>query len=160
MPPFTFKDVDNCAQSYLIIQRIPNYSERTGLLIFRKFFDLCPDAIPLFSFAHELKSTDGGLEEEDILEKSPLCMMHIRLFMNKFSDTMDTLGPDVESLEELMIDFARRHKEYGVTKEHHHMMKIAINESVEAMLGDELKPEWKQSWDKLSSFIMRVMQKD
>eukprot|EP00980_Cylindrotheca_fusiformis_P000647 scaffold158_cov105-Cylindrotheca_fusiformis.AAC.20 len=125
-----------------------------------RFFDLCPDAISLFSFGNELRPTDDGLEEDDSLEKNPRLMRHIGLFMRFFADTIDMLGPDVESLEESVIDFARRHKEYGVTKEHYQMMKIAILASVQTMLGDDLKPEWEKSWDKLTNFIMRVMKMD
>eukprot|EP00980_Cylindrotheca_fusiformis_P000652 scaffold158_cov105-Cylindrotheca_fusiformis.AAC.25 len=158
MPAFTFKDVDNCVQSYVILQRIPNYSERTGLLIFRKFFDVCPDAIPLFSFGNELTETDDGLEEEGILEKNPRFMRHINLFMNRISRTMDMMGPDLDSVQEEMIDFARRHKGYGVTREHHHMMRNAILEAFQTMLGNELKPEVMESWEKLTSFTMRAMQ--
>eukprot|EP00980_Cylindrotheca_fusiformis_P031790 scaffold26976_cov181-Cylindrotheca_fusiformis.AAC.3 len=139
---------------------IPNYSERFGLLIFRKFFDLCPDAIPLFSFGNELTIADDGLEEDDSLGKNPRFMMHIKLFMSRFSATMDMLGPDMEVLEGDLVVFAKHHRQYGVTKEHHRMMEIAIIEAVQTMLGDQLKQEMRKSWEKLGSFIMSVMQKE
>eukprot|EP00980_Cylindrotheca_fusiformis_P031791 scaffold26976_cov181-Cylindrotheca_fusiformis.AAC.4 len=78
--------------------------------------------------------------------------------MGKISSNMDMMGPDMDSVEEEMINFVGRHKEYGVTKEHHHMLRIAILEAFQIMLGDEMKPEVLESWEKFTSFTMRMMQ--
>eukprot|EP00980_Cylindrotheca_fusiformis_P031788 scaffold26976_cov181-Cylindrotheca_fusiformis.AAC.1 len=165
----SFKDVDNIVKTYMTLQTIPNYVDRTGLLIFRKFFDLCPDAIQLFSFGSELtKPTttttttdhDGLVLEEDDhddrLEKNPHLIMHARIFMNRLSHVMDMLGPDVDALEESMTAFSINHKRYGVTPVHFQMMHISIVEGIQGMIGDELTPEARKSWEKLGFYLKQL----
>ncbi len=73
------------------------------------------------------------------------------------------LGPDIELLTEIMTELGAKHVVYGVKPDMFPIMGEALFWTLKEMLGDKFKDEnekaWKETYDALSSDMIRAMVK-
>ena len=76
-----------------------------------------------------------------------------------FDAALSMLGPDTETLEEVLHDLGRRHIGYGVSPHYYPFMGQAVVYALAECLGDawnnDLKEAWVEVYDELSGDIMK-----
>lgn len=76
-----------------------------------------------------------------------------------FDAALSMLGPDIETLEEVLHDLGKRHIGYGVSPHFFPFMGQAILYALSICLGDawndDLKESWLEVYDELSGDIMK-----
>jgi hemoglobin-like flavoprotein len=100
----------------------------------------------LFAAEPRTKQVFGFDEHEDI-EHSGLKQMgvliHAKRLVGMLETTIGLLGPDVETLTEILSQLGRRHINYGVKLEFSPVMDKAIRDA----LAETLKEEWTKDVD-------------
>ena len=57
------------------------------------------------------------------------------------------LGPNLEVMHETLVELGRKHRRFGVDKEHFEYMGIALLETVQELLGERFAAEQQKSWE-------------
>eukprot|EP00980_Cylindrotheca_fusiformis_P010925 scaffold2499_cov125-Cylindrotheca_fusiformis.AAC.16 len=151
----SFALVNDVMESWMLLQTIPNYSDELGVLMFRKFFDMYPDAVSLFSFGGVDKSMP--FDQEEFFE-SPQFLVHVKLMMRTFCGAIDMLGPDLELLLETGSEIGQKHKNYGLTKEHYSFMELALIDALQELLGSSFTQHQRMAWEEFWKIFSYTMQ--
>ena len=69
------------------------------------------------------------------------------------------LGPDLEPLQEDLVDLGKRHIAYGVKTEFLPSMERAVMYALEDMMDDSLTKEDRAAWGSVFTFMIRTMVK-
>lgn len=152
---------------------------RTNLrhtFVLYRLFTICPDALPIFSFGKDTVLGDKFL-------KSPRFRAHAKALLRTFSGTgkvyqhdsihcctarsgshhlsllltVDMLGPNLEAMQETLVELGRKHRRYGVKGEYFEYMGIALLETVQELLGKAFAAEQKTAWEECWKVIVHSM---
>eukprot|EP00980_Cylindrotheca_fusiformis_P000646 scaffold158_cov105-Cylindrotheca_fusiformis.AAC.19 len=152
-PSLSFVQVNDVLDSWMILQTMPNYADKFGVLLLRNFFDMYPDAVSLFSF----RDPKATIDPEEFFQ-SRRFLLHTKLMMRAFCGAIDMLGPDLEILRETISGIGRTHKKYGLTKQHYSFMELALIDTLQELLGDRFTQNQKMAWEKCWKLISYTMQ--
>ena len=128
---------------------------RSGFL---SLFETCPDVMPLFGFAKTVQVSE-------ILE-SKRFRMHSAYLIQMFDSAMTMLGPDSETLTEIMTSLGKKHVRYGVTPEMFPAMGAALISTLETCLrnhgskvdfNDRVRDSWREVYGSLSGDMISAI---
>jgi len=155
----SYTTVSSVIDNWEEIRRLPDYEQKTGVLLFQKLFELEPDAKVIFGFQ---KDADVNTE----LTKSARFIKHAKYFIQMIDKALGMLGPDIELLTEILMDLGKKHMGYGVKPEYYPSMGRALIFSVKECLGDNFTDDMKDAWLEVFSalsydmaFVSRQAQK-
>lgn len=130
----------NVIESWEKVRKVDNFQEIVGVHLFRKFFELSPEALPVFAFGR-----DSSKEKE--FYKSPKLIQHAKMYIVALDKAIGLLGPNFELLQEILHDLGDKHRRFGVSPQFFKPMGQAIIETLQELLGDKLfTPKIKESW--------------
>eukprot|EP00339_Tiarina_fusa_P024134 CAMPEP_0117031376 /NCGR_PEP_ID=MMETSP0472-20121206/22562_1 /TAXON_ID=693140 ORGANISM="Tiarina fusus, Strain LIS" /NCGR_SAMPLE_ID=MMETSP0472 /ASSEMBLY_ACC=CAM_ASM_000603 /LENGTH=159 /DNA_ID=CAMNT_0004739695 /DNA_START=61 /DNA_END=540 /DNA_ORIENTATION=- len=135
----SYSTVSNVIDSWEEVRRIPSYEEKTGVALFKKLFELEPEAKVIFGF-------DKNMDVSSELAKSPRFIKHAKYFIQMIDKALGMLGPDIELLTEILLDLGAKHVGYGVKPEYFPSMGRALIYAVKEQLGDKFSEEMKDAW--------------
>jgi hemoglobin-like flavoprotein len=79
--------------------------------------------------------------------------------IHMFDAALNMLGPDTETLNEILTDLGKRHIKYGVLPHYFPFMGHAVVYALKESIGDSMTPEvteaWVEVYDELSGTIMK-----
>lgn len=140
MTSLTFQNVSNVTQSWDALKRVPDYQERSGVLLFKKFFTYEPRALAVYNFAKYAKVDDDFF-------KTTSMVLHAKRYIATMDHAVGMLGPSIDMLTEILIELGQQHVKYGVKPAYYPPMGRALLEMMEEILGPEVfTPEIKDSW--------------
>ncbi|CAJ1951144.1 unnamed protein product [Cylindrotheca closterium] len=141
----------NVIESWEYVRKLNNYEQVVGVHLFRKFFELAPEALPIFAFG-----CSSSLEED--FYNSPKLIRHAKLYVVALDKAIGLLGPNFELLQEILMDLGDKHRRFGVSPELFKPMGRAIIETLEELLGDStFKPAIKASWTECIELLSEGM---
>mmetsp|Transcript_7010 Transcript_7010/g.19031 ORF Transcript_7010/g.19031 Transcript_7010/m.19031 type:complete len:158 (+) Transcript_7010:364-837(+) len=134
-----YSTVSNVIASWDSLRRIPDYRRVAGLKLFRGFFSRAPSGVAIYSFNENQRINDK-------LFRNPRMIQHATHFIQMLDQAISLLGPDIETLTEILIDLGESHVRYGVKPHMYGPMGEALIETLGDMLGDQFTDEIKASW--------------
>ena len=89
-------------------------------------------------------------------------LVHGTRMISMITSIMSLLGPDQETMTELLEDLGRRHVKYGVKAQYIPLMGQAIAQALEETLGkehwtEEAESAWYTVYDEMSKDIMMAI---
>jgi hemoglobin-like flavoprotein len=81
--------------------------------------------------------------------------------IDMFDAALNMLGPDTETLNEILSDLGKRHIKYGVLPHFFPFMGHAVVYALKESIGETMTPEvteaWVEVYDELSGTIMKAI---
>eukprot|EP00980_Cylindrotheca_fusiformis_P016406 scaffold4891_cov140-Cylindrotheca_fusiformis.AAC.3 len=149
----TYKTVSDVTASWDALKRVPNYKERAGLLLFKKFFNFEPRALAVYNFAKDAKVDDHFFKTTNMI-------IHAKRYITALDGAVGMLGPNIEMLTEILTEMGQRHVKYGVLPAYYPPMGRALLEMMEEILGaEEFTPDIKESWRECYQIMAHDMAK-
>lgn len=114
----------------------------------RRVFELEPQARSLFHFTID----------EDI-QSNPQFRIHAAAMVDMIDMAVSFLGPDLDPLQEDLIELGRRHVRYGVPLEYLPVMERAVTYMLDELLVTDggMSRSERQSWQVVFHFMIRHM---
>ena len=131
---------DLVVKSWAKVKGLNNYEAIAGEMLFRRIFEINPDATVFFSFA----STSG----EDIY-KNELFHRHANAVISTVTAAVDLLkSGDMETLVAVLKDLGRRHslKNLELEESHYDLVGQALLDTLGKALGGGFSPDVKEAW--------------
>jgi hemoglobin-like flavoprotein len=86
-------------------------------------------------------------------------LIHAVRMIDTFDAALNMLGPDTETLNEVLTDLGKRHIKYGVLPHFFPFMGQAVVYALKEFIEDSMTPEVTEAWievyDELSGTIMK-----
>jgi hemoglobin-like flavoprotein len=128
--------------------------EESGMMIMLNLFNRAPETKVIF-----------GFQENDEIETSPKLRMRLMVHgtaMFRFLDSiLALLGPDTDTIADVMAGLGKRHEKLGVKKEHFPLLGLAIRDSLSKIMVGTWTPSideaWKDVFDELSEVMVKEM---
>lgn len=146
--------IEHVAQTWRIVQEIPNYQEVVGVLLFRQLFLLAPSAVSLYSF--------GSLEPTDTVDEavfeSKAFVAHARLVVSMLEKVIRQMqGNNMETLARSLQSLGSRHLSYGVHPAHYRAVETALLRALAEALGDKWQLDMRSGWAAVFKFVGQAM---
>jgi hemoglobin-like flavoprotein len=120
--------------------------------MFDRLFELEPRTKTVFGFTKDHVPTGEEVEKRGLL-------IHAIRMIHMFDAALSMLGPDTETLCEILNDLGKRHIGYGVKPHYFPFMGHAVLYALQETLGDKWTPQMHDAWveifDILSGEIMK-----
>lgn len=117
-----------------------------------RLFELEPRTKTVFGFTEDYNPT------ADELDKSGNLLHAVRM-IHMFDAALSMLGPDIDTLNEVLEDLGKRHIRYQVKPHYFPYMGKAIRYALAEALGDQytkdVEAAWVEVYDELSGAIMK-----
>ncbi|CAB9496308.1 TNF receptor-associated protein 1 homolog, mitochondrial [Seminavis robusta] len=139
--------------SWEIVLQIPDCTQAVGELLFRNIFKLAPGAHKMFPFGK------GYEKVEDKMFKTRMFKRHAKNVVSMLDSSVQFLGPDLEELEETLVNLGAQHVGFGILPEHYPIVGQALLDTLAAALSDEFTEDLKESWAGVYGFITTSMLK-
>ena len=129
--------------------------EEIGSAILQELFEIEPETKLVFGFQPNQTNSKGNTMLRMGLMTHGLRIVHM------IDQILDLMGPDMDVLNEILQEQARRHQKHGVKKEHFAHMGTAIRGALSKILdGDnvytaEVDKSWKEMFDILTATIVQ-----
>jgi len=140
-----FSTILEVSQSWDDIRRIYNYEETFSTLLYEKFLELEPNAIDYFHFSNNKKNSENEEEKETCCSENsskygdyyehPLFYEHCLSFVKMLDLVIHLLGPDVELVEEILLDLGGKNLDRGVMQETYKPFGNALLYSIQELLS-------------------------
>eukprot|EP00934_Nitzschia_sp_Nitz4_P006109 Nitzschia sp. Nitz4//scaffold135_size62275//27974//28695//NITZ4_006350-RA/size62275-augustus-gene-0.1-mRNA-1//1//CDS//3329535563//6099//frame0 len=131
------------------IKTVPNYELLFGEKLFRKVFELEPNAVHMYSF-------DGVTTTEEMFQCDGF-KEHAILVVRCLDQIVNMLGPDLEPFLEEVSDMGARHVSYGVIPEHYPIFEDALLHTLGNALGKDWTEENERNWRIVYGLISNAM---
>ena len=142
-----FGIVSEVSESWDKVKRIDSYEEFFGSILFKRMYEIAPDAWAPFSFT-----------AEDVENKNEKFIVFAKRFVRMLDLAVHMLGPDMDIVAEQLMDLGPTHQRYGVTQKHYDLMGQALVFTLEKVLSARnCTPATKHSWTKTFSFMAAAM---
>ena len=147
--------------SWEVLRRKENYAEILGCGLLTKFFSEQPDAMGIFGI--ETESIEQQEEAFDRLLTSKHFLELARNYVALIDQAVDTLGPDLETLTQVLLELGDlHHQEYGIKPQWYPVLGRALLQSLEEILGKEnfapnIKACWLQVYEALTMAMTSSM---
>jgi hemoglobin-like flavoprotein len=119
---------------------------RPGQGIVSRLLELEPEARSVFRF-----------EKEKDLTTIPKFAVHARAFSDHIDLIVGLLGPDLEPLEEDLIDLGRRHTRRGVHVAYLQSMQRSVLDNMSLKLGNDFSEDDRDAWKAVFKFVTTHM---
>lgn len=97
--------------------------------------------------------------QQDIENRSQKFAQFAKRFARMLDASIDMLGSEIEIVEEQLGDLGASHALMGVTEAHYEVFKLALDETLNTMLGESYySPAVQQSWDTIYNFMVCFME--
>ncbi len=117
-----------------------------------RLFELEPRTKEVFGFARDYDPDMKELKDSGNL-------IHAISMIDMFDKAINMLGPDTETLNEVLHDLGKRHIKYGILPHYFPFMGHAVVYALKESIGDTMTPEvteaWVEVYDELSGGIMK-----
>eukprot|EP00977_Amphora_coffeiformis_P009785 scaffold2251_cov178-Amphora_coffeaeformis.AAC.9 len=115
-------------------------------------FEYEPETKKVFGFDVDFKPTANGLKDAG--------QLHIAVnILQRFGASLNLMGPDYETLNEILTELGKRHVGYGVKAHYFPFMGKAIVFALKETLGDKFTAEdmaaWNEVYQEISGTIMK-----
>eukprot|EP00977_Amphora_coffeiformis_P020294 scaffold8050_cov180-Amphora_coffeaeformis.AAC.1 len=164
----SYATISRVIETWEIARRTPNFNEKVGVMTLLKLFEIEPLTKQVFDIEVHHTPTHKELQESGHLYHA------IRMF-EMFDAALNMLGPDLETLNEVLTELGKRHIGYGVKAVSHicrlvssplppiqhyfPFMKHALFYALRDTLGSKWTPAVQESWtevyEELSGAIMK-----
>ena len=98
-----------------------------------------------------------------MLTKNLQFIRHAKHFVRMFDKSVEMLGPDIELLTDILLEFGVLHAGYGVKAEYFPSMGRALIEVIRELLGecfdDLVQHAWFEIFEAISYDMIRAQQK-
>eukprot|EP00055_Hartaetosiga_balthica_P006531 m.20632 g.20632 ORF g.20632 m.20632 type:complete len:166 (+) comp5267_c0_seq1:447-944(+) len=119
--------------------------QTVGILLFKRIFELAPEAIALFSF-----------RDEPDMYNSKMFKKHALIVVQGVDKAVKNLT-DLGVVIPLLSRMGKKHVEYGVIPAHYDIVGQALIDTLAAGLGDEFTDALKASWVALYGVVKTTM---
>eukprot|EP00526_Cylindrotheca_closterium_P023274 CAMPEP_0113647460 /NCGR_PEP_ID=MMETSP0017_2-20120614/25120_1 /TAXON_ID=2856 /ORGANISM="Cylindrotheca closterium" /LENGTH=169 /DNA_ID=CAMNT_0000559513 /DNA_START=173 /DNA_END=682 /DNA_ORIENTATION=+ /assembly_acc=CAM_ASM_000147 len=150
----SFSTVSSVLDSWEKLRVHPNYEETVGIQLFKNFLTLQPNAKLALGLPRDLDITSRGTMEGNrrFAKKASYFMKFFLLMIGK---VIDMLGPDMDTVEAILLDLGQRHVRYGVQPEFYVSLGQALMTTLEANLkpqdfNEKTKAAWVEVYAALS----------
>ncbi|CAB9528889.1 Neuroglobin [Seminavis robusta] len=146
-----FDVVTNVNDTWARVKALPNYREEFGVALFRRMFEVAPDAWTVFPWGR------GNKNDEDMF-KNPEFLKFARRFTEMLDMAIDMLGPDMELVEEQLTDIGIMHSRVGVVPRHYPLMGACLIDTLADKLGPEtFTRRHRDAWGATFQFMSTTM---
>ncbi len=119
-----------------------------------RLFELEPRTKEVFGFARDY-------DPKDDKEFKEFYLIHAIRMIDMFDIALNMLGPDTETLNEILSDLGKRHIKYGVLPHFFPFMGHAVVYALKESIGETMTPEvteaWVEVYAELSGTIMKAI---
>jgi hemoglobin-like flavoprotein len=116
-------------------------------------FKLAPGSHKMFPFGK------GFEKVEDKMFKRRMFQQHAGHVVTMLDNAVQSLGPDLVDLEEVLVNLGARHVGYGILPEHYPIVGQALLETLATGLGEKFDDDLKGAWAGVYGFITTSMLK-
>lgn len=124
--------------------------EEVGTEIVLNMFRIDPQTKVVFGFR-----ADQNIEANPLLRMGVL--VHAARIMHMLDCVISLLGPDTDTLDEVLNQVGERHKKQGVKKEHFAVLIQAICTSLKDIIGDEWSKDNQTAWEDILGDMAEVI---
>mmetsp|Transcript_4792 Transcript_4792/g.7479 ORF Transcript_4792/g.7479 Transcript_4792/m.7479 type:complete len:324 (-) Transcript_4792:53-1024(-) len=140
--------------SWSKIKAIDSYEEVAGELLFKRLFEINPDAAAFFKFTDGYETTDEAMYKQEVFKK------HAAGVILSVTGAVSLLEKgDMDTLVGVLKDLGARHLSYGLNlkKAHYDLVGQALMDVLTKVLGDDFTDEVKAAWDVVYAIITEKM---
>ena len=155
IPTIDYEEIANVIHCWEYTKKKYSCRETIGKTILLNMFTLEPSTKLVFGFQLHHKNID----QHPMLRAG--LMVHGLRIVHMIDQILDLLGPDMETLMEILQDVGKRHEKFGVQKEHYTHLGTAIRHTMKHIMKDEqyytssIDNAWTHIFDILSSIIVQ-----
>jgi hemoglobin-like flavoprotein len=124
--------------------------EEVGTEILLNLFRLDPTSKAVFGFR-----ANQNIESNPLLRMGVL--VHAARIVQMLDCVISLLGPDTDTLEEILSQLGERHKKHGVKKEFFPLLIKAVCEALGDILGDQWNDDIQAAWEDLFGDMAQVI---
>eukprot|EP00980_Cylindrotheca_fusiformis_P006964 scaffold1469_cov119-Cylindrotheca_fusiformis.AAC.8 len=144
--------IELVSSSWAKVKEVPEYEKNLGQLMFRRIFDLQPDATAFFPFAEGYSFDDEEMYESIMFEK------HIVGVVLSIDAAVGLLeNGDMKGLDGALRDLGARHVAFGLNKSDYDLVGEALLFSLREIVGSGFDTRTKNSWAGVYAFIADTM---
>jgi hypothetical protein len=119
----------------------------TTYFCYFRIFELEPDSIRMIGFLPGTKFDDPALSTNEKFVKTGIAVVVM------LDTVLSLLGPDLEPLEEQLIELGRRHVARQCKPKHWPMVGVALFYTLQTLLGDKFTKDVQDCWIVLYNFL-------
>lgn len=140
------------ADSWHAVTMIPHFEKVAGEILFRRIFELEPEALPLFSFSKDYKPDSDELYDDSVFR------VHSKAVLASVTAAVGLLEKhNLGALIHVLKDLGAKHSQFEFTKVHYDLVGGALLYTLEKALGDSFTPRVKQAWIGVYDVITKQM---
>jgi hemoglobin-like flavoprotein len=153
---YKYSTISKMLSSWELARQKYGSDEEVGTEIMLALFELDPTIKVVFGF----RVDQNNIHTNPLLRMGVL--VHAKHIMQMLDCVLSMLGPDTDTLSEVLKDVGRRHVRRGVRKEHVPLLIVAIQKTLKEIIGEdewtkEIQDGWQDVFDDLSAEIVSCM---
>ena len=121
--------------------------------LFESLFVILPETKVLFGFPANVDP------QSDALLKSVRFGVHAEFLIEMIEKTVQILGEDDETLEDILFSLGQRHVAFGVTPEHFPFMTKALIHMLKEMMAEDFSKEDEKAFENVMALLIADMVK-
>lgn len=123
------------------VKAIPDYQKVAGEILFRRIFELNPDATGLFSFAKDYTASDDDMYKDvRFVKHSTGVVATVTAAVNLLKDG------DMDTLVSVLRDLGAKHAKHDLVKAHYDLVGESLLYTLEKALAEAFTPKVKEAW--------------
>jgi hemoglobin-like flavoprotein len=123
------------------VKAIPDYQKVAGEILFRRVFELNPDATDLFSFAKGYKATDDEMYKDvKFVRHATGVVATVTAAVNLLKDG------DMDTLVSVLKDLGAKHAKFNLVEAHFDLVGASLLYTLEKALAEAFTPKVKEAW--------------
>jgi hemoglobin-like flavoprotein len=128
-------------ESWDKVKAIPNYQNIAGELLFRRIFELSPEATTLFQFANGYRAND------DDMYKNEMFVKHSTAVISTVTVAVGLLKEgNMDTLVSVLKDLGARHAKFDLGEAHYSLVGESLLFTLEKALGAAFTSKVNESW--------------
>lgn len=131
----SYSTVSSILDSWEKLRQVPGYEETVGIQLFQNFLTLQPNAKLALGLPKDLDITSRATMEEN-RRFAKKASYFLKFFLLMIGKVVDMLGPDMDTVEGILLDLGQRHVRYGVQPEFY----VSLGQALMTTLEANLKP--------------------
>jgi hemoglobin-like flavoprotein len=118
-----------------------------------RLFELEPSTKKVFHLDVDMKIS--GMQKMAVL-------IHGHRIVHMLDSVLSMLGPDMDTVEEILTQLGERHRRYGVKAEYIPLLGQAIRESLKEVIGsewtDSVHTSWVAVYEAISAILLKALE--
>jgi hypothetical protein len=148
--------IESAAESWKLVQALPDYQTLVGELLFREIFEQAPAAVSMYHFGEDVSVSVEGVPEA--VFALPAFELHAqRVVKTLESALLMMLGENMNDLALTLQQLGARHVEYGVLPQHYRVVETALLRTLKKGLAEHWTQELRKSWAAVFKFLAKAM---